>query len=331
MLRFAIKRTLQLIPLIILLSMVTFIVINLPPGDFLSTYVNNLRSSGVIVLDEEIKELEARYGLGQPIYVQYFRWIGNVLQGNLGYSFSWNRPVNDLIAERLGNTIILSITSLILIWLVAFPLGYYSATHQYSTSDYVFTSISFLGMSIPNFLLAIVFMWVYFLASGKFLSGMFAIEFTGQPMSWAKFASILQHMWMPYLIIVITGTAGLFKTFRANLLDELGKPYVQAARAKGVPNRRLLIKYPVRIALIPFISTVGWMLPGLISGQTLLAIVMGLPTLAPLLQSSLRSQDMFLAGSILLVLCILTVIGTVISDVLLALTDPRIRDAIGKG
>ena len=314
-----------------LLSLVTFIIINLPPGDFLSTYINQLKATGMVVLEEEIQALEARYGLGHPMHIQYFRWLGNVLQGNLGYSFQWNRHVNDLIAERLGNTLMLSLTSIVLIWLVAFPLGFYSATHQYSATDYVFTSISFFGMSIPDFLLAIIFMWVFFLATGNFISGMYALEFSGQPMSWAKFVSMMQHMWMPYIIIVLTGTAGLFKTFRANLLDELGKPYVQAARAKGVPNRKLLIKYPVRIALIPFISTVGWMLPGLISAQTLLAIVMGLPTLAPLLQSALRGQDMFLAGSILFILCILTVVGTVISDILLAITDPRIREAIGKG
>ena len=331
MLKFVIKRILQLIPIIFLLSIVIFIIINLPPGDFLTTYISNLRAQGAVVTDEHIMALEARYGLGQPLMVRYFLWFGNVLSGDLGYSFEWNRSVNSLIADRLFNTVMLSFTSIILIWLVAFPLGFYSATNQYSVTDYVFTSISFFGMSIPEFLLALVMMWTYFIASGNFISGMYAVEFSGQSMSWAKFVSMAQHMWMPYLIIVITGTAGLFKTFRANLLDELGKPYVQAARAKGVPNRKLLIKYPVRIALIPFISTVGWMLPALISGQTLLAIVMGLPTLAPLLQSSLRSQDMFLAGSILFILCILTVIGTVISDILLALTDPRMRESIGKG
>ena len=331
MLKFVIKRFLQLIPIVLLLSFVTFIIINLPPGDFLTTYINQLRATGAIITDEQIMALEARYGLGDPFFVQYLRWLGSVLTGDLGYSFEWNRSVNSLIADRLGNTIMLSLTSVILIWIVAFPLGFYSATNQYSVTDYVFTSVSFFGMSIPEFLLALVMMWTWFVSTGNFVSGMYAAEFAGQSMSLDKFVSMMQHMWMPYLIIVITGTAGLFKTFRANLLDELGKPYVQAARAKGVPNRKLLIKYPVRIALIPFISTVGWMLPALISGQTLLAIVMGLPTLAPLLQSSLRSQDMFLAGSILFILCILTVIGTVISDILLALTDPRMRESIGKG
>ena len=331
MLRFIIKRILQLIPLVFALSIVTFIIINLPPGDYLTTHINHLRATGAQVTEEQILALEIRYGLNQPMPIQYIRWFSNVLSGNLGYSFEWNRSVNDLIADRLGNTIILSLTSLFLIWLVAFPLGFYSATHQYSATDYVITSVSFLGMSIPEFLLALVMMWLWFAMTGNFISGMYANEFITQGMSWAKFVSMLQHLWMPYLIIVITGTAGLFKTFRANLLDELDKPYVQAARARGVPYLKLLIKYPVRIALIPFISTVGWMLPGLISGQTLLAIVMGLPTLAPLLQSSLRSQDMFLAGSILFILCILTVIGTVISDILLAITDPRMRTAIEKG
>jgi len=331
MLIFVIKRILQLIPIIILLSFVTFVIINLPPGDFLTTYINNLRQSGAEITDEYIKALEARYGLNEPFMVQYYKWFTSFLSGNMGYSFEWNRNVNDLIAERLGNTIFLSFSSIILIWLVAFPLGFYSATHQYTAPDYIFTSVSFLGMSIPEFLFALVVMWIYFSFTGNFQSGMYAPEFSGQPLSWAKFASMVKYMWMPYMIIVITGTAGLFKTFRANLLDELGKPYVMAARAKGVPRRKLLIKYPVRIALIPFISTVGWMLPALISGQTLLAIVMGLPTVAPLLQKSLRSQDMFLAGSILFILCILTVIGTVISDILLAITDPRMRESISKG
>ena len=328
MFNYIIKRCIQLVPLIFMLSLVTFIIINLPPGDYLTTYINNLRASGATITNEQIMELEARFGLGDPLLVQFFKWLGNVLTGNLGYSFQWSRSVNSLIAERLGNTIILSLTSVFLIWIVAFPLGFYSATHQYSATDYVFTSVSFFGMSLPEFLLALIMMWLYYLATGKYIGGMYSDEYISQPMSWLKFVDMLKHMWMPYFIIIITGTAGLFKTFRANLLDELGKPYVQAARAKGVPNRKLLIKYPVRIALIPFISTVGWMLPGLISGQTLLAIVMNLPTVAPLLNSALRNQDMYLAGSILFILCILTVIGTVISDILLALTDPRVRNSM---
>lgn len=328
MLQFIIKRVLILIPLLIVLSIVCFIIIQLPPGDFLTTYIDNLRHQGANINEDTIKSLELRYGMNQPMIVQYFKWAGRVVQGDLGYSFMWNRSVNVLIAERLGYTVTLALTSVLLIWIIAFPLGFYSATHQYSLPDYAFTSISFFGLSIPEFLLSLVFMWLYFLLTGKFGGGMYSEAFVNQPMSWAKFADLLKHIWMPYLVIAITGTAGLFKTFRANLLDELGKPYVQTGRAKGLSNTRLLIKYPVRIALIPFISTIGWMLPGLISGQTIIAIVMNLPTVGPLLISALKNQDMFLAGSIVLILGALTMVGTMISDILLALTDPRTRSEL---
>jgi peptide/nickel transport system permease protein len=325
MLQFIIKRVLILIPLLLVFSLVCFIIIQLPPGDYLTTYINNLRSQGAKITEDIIKGLEVRYGMNEPMIVQYFKWLGRVLQGDLGYSFMWNRSVNVLIAERLGYTIILGLTSVILIWVLAFPLGFYSATHQYNLVDYSFTSISFFGLSIPEFLLALVIMWIYFITTGKFGGGMYSEQFANQPMSWAKFADLLNHMWMPYLVIAVTGTAGLFKTFRANLLDELGKPYVMTARAKGVSNIRVLIKYPGRIALIPFISTIGWMLPGLISGQTIISIIMNLPTLGPLLFSALKSQDMFLAGSVVLILGVLTMIGTMLSDILLAITDPRTR------
>ncbi len=325
MLQFILKRILILIPLLLAFSLICFIIIQLPPGDFLTTYINQLRQQGANIDQDTIDSLEARYGMNEPMIVQYFKWLGRLLQGDLGYSFVWNRSVNILIAERLGYTIILSLTSVILIWIIAFPLGFYSATHKYSIPDYTFTSISFFGLSIPEFLLALILMWVYFIATGKFGGGMYSEKFANLPMSWAKFVDLLNHIWMPYLVIAVTGTAGLFKTFRANLLDELGKPYVVTARAKGVPHMRLLIKYPGRIALIPFISTIGWMLPGLISGQTILAIVMNLPTVGPLLISALKNQDMFLAGSVVFILGALTMVGTMLSDILLALTDPRTR------
>ena len=328
MLRFIGKRILILIPLLLVLSIVSFVIIQLPPGDFLTTYIARLRSTGIIVDEEIIRSLEMRFGLNDSMPVQYLKWMARILQGDLGYSFQWSRSVNTLIGERLGYTIALSLSSILLIWLLAFPLGFYSATHQYSIADYATTSLSFLGMSVPEFMLALVMMWLYFQATGSYAGGMYSDEFVQQPMSWAKFMDLLKHMWMPYLIIAITGTAGLFKTFRANLLDEIRKPYVKTARAKGLSNMRLLIKYPVRIALIPFISTVGWMLPGLVSGQTILAIVMNLPTVAPLLNSALRNQDMYLAGSIILILGTLTVIGTVISDILLAVVDPRVRSLL---
>jgi peptide/nickel transport system permease protein len=325
MLQFIIKRVLILIPLILVFSFICFVIIQLPPGDFLTTYINSLRSQGANITPEIIAGLEQRYGVNEPFLVQYGKWMGRLAVGDLGYSFSWNRSVNSLIAERLGYTVILGLTSVILIWVIAFPLGFYSATHQYNLVDYSFTSISFLGLSIPEFLLALVMMWLYFVFTGKFGGGMYSDKFANTPMSWEKFVDLLNHVWMPYLVIAVTGTAGLFKTFRANLLDELGKPYVVTAKAKGVPYLRLLLKYPGRIALIPFISTIGWMLPGLISGQTIISIVMNLPTLGPLLIASLRNQDMFLAGSIVLILGVLTMIGTMLSDILLAVTDPRTR------
>ncbi len=328
MLKYTVKRLLILIPLLLVLSILVFVLIQLPPGDYLTTYVNKLRSQGAEVTEDLIKSLEVQYGLNQPMHMQYLRWMRSVLQGNFGYSFSYSKPVNVLLASRLPATIGLSLASVIMIWLLAFPTGFYAATHQYSLGDYAFTSISFFGVSMPQFLLAIVVMYIYFIFTRKYAGGLYSDEFAGKPWTWDKIVNMIQHMWLPMLVIAITGTAGLFKTFRANLMDELSKPYVKTARAKGVSNMRLLIKYPVRIALIPFIATVGWMLPGLISGQTILAQVLSLPTVGPLLITALMNQDMFLAGSIVFIMGALSMIGTLISDILLALTDPRIRTSM---
>ena len=328
MLKYIVKRTLVLIPLLLALSVVVFVIIQLPPGDYLTTYINNLRSTGQQVTEDEIAALEARYGFDQPMYVQYMKWAQNLLLGDLGYSFVYKRSVNSLIASRLPATITLSVVSVLLIWIIAFPLGFYSATHKYSLGDYAFTSVSFFGISVPEFLLAIIIMYLYFLTTRQYAGGLYSDEFAGQPWTWAKIVNMLQHVWIPLLIIAFTGTAGLFKTFRANLIDELNKPYVKTARAKGVGNMRLLIKYPVRIALIPFIATVGWLLPGLISGQTILAQVLSLPTVGPLLLTALQNQDMYLAGSIVFIMGVLSMIGTLVSDILLALTDPRIRSSM---
>ena len=328
MLKYIVKRTLVLIPLLLALSVVVFVIIQLPPGDYLTTYINNLRSTGQQVTEDEIAALEARYGFDQPMYVQYMKWMQNLLRGDLGYSFVYKRSVNSLIASLLPATITLSVVSVFLIWIIAFPLGFYSATHKYSLGDYAFTSVSFFGISVPEFLLAIIIMYLYFLTTRQYAGGLYSDEFAGQPWTWAKIVNMLQHVWIPLLIIAFTGTAGLFKTFRANLIDELNKPYVKTARAKGVGNMRLLIKYPVRIALIPFIATVGWLLPGLISGQTILAQVLSLPTVGPLLLTALQNQDMYLAGSIVFIMGVLAMIGTLVSDILLALTDPRIRSSM---
>lgn len=328
MLQYIVKRFLILIPLLLALSIVVFVIIQLPPGDYLTTYINQLRSTGMEVTEDQIAALEARYGFDQPMYVQYFRWFTNLLQGDMGYSFVYKRPVNKLVSSRLPATVAISLASVVIIWLIAFPIGFYSATHKYSFGDYAFTGLSFFGISVPEFLLAILVMYLYFLATRKYAGGLYSDEFASAPWSWAKLVDMLKHVWIPLVIIAFTGTAGLFKTFRANLMDEMTKPYVKTARAKGVSNMKLLIKYPVRIALIPFIATVGWMLPGLISGQTILAQVLSLPTVGPLLISALQNQDMYLAGSIVFIMGVLAMVGTLVSDILLAVTDPRIRNSM---
>lgn len=325
MVSYIVKRLLMMIPLLLVLSLVVFFIIQLPPGDFLTTYVNQLRSTGAVVTEDMIAALKVRYGFDQPFFVRYFRWMRNLLQGDMGYSFVFNRPVNSLVASRLPTTIALSLISTVLIWLVAFPIGFYSATHKYSIGDYTFTGFSFFGISVPEFLLAIVLMYLSFLATRMYPGGLYSDIYINQPMSWSKFGDLLRHAWIPIVVMVFTGTAGLFKTFRANLMDELNKPYVKTARAKGLGNMRLLIKYPVRIAMIPFIATVGWMLPALISGQTILSMVLSLPTIGPLLIRALQNQDMYLAGSIVFIMAGMSMIGTLVSDILLAVADPRIR------
>lgn len=329
MFQYIVKRFLIIIPLLLALSVVVFVIIQLPPGDYLTTYINQLRSSGMQIDEDYIAALEARYGLDQPMYMQYFKWMKNIIfEGDLGYSFVYKRSVNALVASRLPATLSISLVSVVLIWLIAFPMGFYSATHKYSFGDYAFTGISFFGVSVPQFLLAIVIMYLYFLVTRQYAGGLYSDVFAGKAWTWAKFVDMLKHVWIPLLVISITGTAGLFKTFRANLMDEITKPYVKTARAKGLSYRKLLVKYPVRIALIPFISTVGWMLPGLISGQTVLAMVLSLPTIGPLLITALQNQDMYLAGSIVFIMGTLAMIGTLVSDILLAVTDPRIRSSM---
>lgn len=328
MLKYVVKRLLTLIPMLVVLSFVVFVIIQLPPGDYLTTYINNLRSQGTEVTERMIRELEDRYNVGGSFWEQYWGWFTNLLQGDLGYSFKWNRSVNSLLEGRLGYTFGLSLSSVLIIWVIAFPMGFYSATHRYSPLDYSFTAMSFFGMSVPEFFLALCLLFVNFLITREYAGGLYSTEFQDAPFSFAKFVDLLKHIWLPFLVSAITGTANLFKTFRANLIDELSKPYVKTARAKGVPYRKLLIKYPVRIALIPFVSTVGWMLPGLISGSTVVGIVMNLPTVGPLLTNALKDQDMYLAGSIVLILGALSMIGTVLSDILLAVTDPRIRHSM---
>jgi peptide/nickel transport system permease protein len=314
-----------MIPLLFLISIIVFAVIQLPPGDLVSTIASTATTQGEAIDDETVRALRARYGLGEPIYVQYWKWISGVVTGDLGYSYTWKQPVDSLIYGRLGYTLMLSLGSLLLTWLIAFPIGIYSAVRKYSVGDYAFTLLGFLGLAIPDFLIAIILMYIGYKCFGQSVGGLFSSEYVDAPWSLAKFADMMGHLWIPLVIIAIGGTAGLIRIMRANLLDELPKQYVMTARAKGVPEARMLIKYPVRLALNPFISTIGWILPAVFSGETIIGVVLSLPTLGPLLLNALKSQDMYLAGSIILILSVLTVIGTLISDLLLAWNDPRIR------
>jgi peptide/nickel transport system permease protein len=326
MLAYILRRAMLMIPTLFVISIISFVVIQLPPGDYLSSYVATLRAQGDAVDENELAVMEQRYGLGQPIYVQYYKWIsGIILRGDWGQSMEWQMPVKDLIWERMALTMVLSGISLLVSWFVAIPVGVYSATHQYSIPDYVMSIFSFVGAGTPGFMLALVVMYLAWSKLGMSVGGLFSDEFISAPWSWAKVVDMLKHLWIPVLIIALNGTAGGIRTTRANLLDELNKPYVETARAKGLKEGRMVWKYPVRVALNPFFSTVGWQLAGLISGQTLLAVVLGLQTTGPLLLRALTSQDMYLAGSFVLLLSTLTVIGTLVSDIVLAWVDPRIR------
>ncbi|MEZ4736895.1 MAG: ABC transporter permease [Caldilineaceae bacterium] len=326
MLQFILRRLVFLIPTLIAISLVMFVIIQLPPGDYLTTLVAAMASQGENVDQAALVALKERYGLGQPVYVQYWKWISSILlHGDFGRSFAYNLPVSSLIWERLALTMVLSICSLFFVWIVAFPVGVYSAVRQYSVGDYVATLLGFIGVAVPNFLLALVLMYIAFKYFNQSVGGLFSPEYQEAPWNWDKVLDLLSHLWIPIIIVGTEGTAGLIRIMRANLLDELRKPYVVTARAKGLPEWKLLLKYPVRIALNPFISTVGWVLPGLVSGSAIVSIVLSLPTTGPILLRALLSQDMYLAGSFLLMLSVLTVIGTLLSDLLLAWLDPRIR------
>ncbi|MFY0762337.1 ABC transporter permease [Metabacillus dongyingensis] len=326
MLTFIGHRLIQLIPLLIAISIISFVLIQLPPGDYLTTYIQQLELAGTDVSEGTVQSLKAQYGLDQPMYVQYLIWIKNiVLHGDFGRSFTWNEPVSDVIGERLGLTVVISICTLIFTWIVAIPIGIYSAVRQYSFMDYIFTFVGFIGLALPNFLIALVAIYTVFVNTGVALTGLFSPEYATAPWSFAKIIDLLKHIWIPTLIIGTSGTAGLIRVMRGMLLDELQKQYVITARAKGVREQTLLFKYPVRMAINPLISTIGWTLPAIISGEAIVSIVLNLPTTGPMLLDALMTQDMYLAGSFILILSILTVIGTLISDILLAWVDPRIR------
>lgn len=323
--RYIIQRLLLMIPTLFAISIISFVIIQLPPGDFLSSYVATLEAGGQVVDQAQIDALRSQYGLGEPVYIQYVKWMVGVVQGNFGQSLQWQRPVSELIGERMVLTVLLSLASLILIWAISLPVGIYSAVRQYSPGDYLFTFLSFVGLGIPNFLLALVLMWAAYTQLGMSVSGLFSPQFADAPWSWPRFVDFLSHLWIPAVVLALGGIAGLVRIMRANLLDELPKPYVVTARAKGMTETALVLKYPVRVALNPFVSTIGWTLPGIVSGSIIVSVVLNLPTTGPMLLTALQSQDMYLAGAILLLLSVLTVIGTLISDVLLAWLDPRIR------
>jgi peptide/nickel transport system permease protein len=325
MTRYILQRLALLPLLMVIYSFVIFAIIQAPPGDFLTAYVATLSSSGSSISAEQIAALRHQYGLDQPFVVQYALWMQNLLHGDFGLSLEYQRPNADLISEQIGLTIALALFSFVLTWVIAVPAGIYSATHPRSLGDHVLTVINYVGVAVPNFMLALVLMWIAFAYFDISITGLYSPEFVDAPWSFARVWDLLGHIWLPALVLGIAGTARLSRIMRANLLDELNKPYVVTARAKGMKEWRLVLRYPVRLAFNPLVSTIGWYLPALFSGSLIVATVMNLPNIGPLLLRALINQDMYLAGGILLIYSFLTIVGTLLSDVLLALIDPRIR------
>ena len=325
MLGYTIHRVLIMIPTMLAISLITFVIIQLPPGDYLTTYVAELEAQGERVSLDKIEFLRQQYGFDQPMHLQYLYWLGGMLKGDFGYSFEFSLPVTEVVGDRLLLSFIVSFTTIVFTWLVAFPIGVYSATHQYSLADHGLTFIGFLGLATPNFLLALVLLYFANVTFGTSIGGLMDPRYLGEPWSWAKFGSVLGHLWIPVIVIGTSGTAGMIRRLRANLLDELDKQYVVTGRAKGLPPFRLLCKYPLRMALNPFVADIGNLLPQVISGAAIVSVVLSLPTTGPMLLNALRTQDMYLAGSFLMFLALLTVIGVFVSDLLLAVLDPRIR------
>ena len=322
---YILRRALQLIPTLFLISIVSFTIIQLPPGDYVTNYVANMTAAGEILSEAEIADLELQYGLNQPGYMQYIKWITNFVQGDMGLSFYWDRPVNKLIGERLMLTMIMSLLSLLFVYAMAIPIGIYSAVRQYSSFDYLFTFIGFIGLATPNFLLALIFMYIGIKYFGSSAGGLFSPEYLDASWSVGRVWDMLKHMGLPVVIVGTAGTAATIRVMRATTLDELGRPYVETARAKGLREGPLTMKYPVRVALNPILSTIGWLLPEIVSGTVLVALVLNLPTTGPLLWRALMAQDLYLAASFIMILSTLTLIGTLLSDILLAWVDPRIR------
>ncbi|MCV9961611.1 ABC transporter permease [Pararhizobium sp. BT-229] len=325
MLRYIFWRVAAMIPTLLIISALVFTIIELPPGDYFESYISELRAQGEDVDMAEIQELRAQYGFDRPPLMRYFHWVAGLVQGDYGYSFEYQLPVNEVVGDRLWLTVLVSFVTIMFTWLVAFPIGIYSATHQYSWGDYGLTFLGLIGIAIPNFMFALILMYFANIWFGTSIGHLMDQKYLAEPMSWDKAKSILEHLWIPVLIVGTAGTAGMIRRLRANLLDELQKQYVVTARAKGLHPFRALVKYPLRMALNFFISDIGSILPAIISGAEITAIVLSLETTGPMLIKALQSQDMYLAGSFLMFLAFLTVIGVLISDIALALLDPRIR------
>ena len=325
MLAYIVRRFFLAIVTVWAITVLAFVIIQLPPGDFVTIYINALQSSGGTVEFGQAEAMRAAYGLDKPIYIQYAKWMGMVLRGNFGMALAWNKPVKEIIGDRLTLTMVVSIAAIMLTWTVALPIGIYSAMRQYSLGDYVFTFIGFIGIAVPNFMLALILMYLGYKYFNMSVGGLFSPQFETAPWSLAKVVDLLRHLILPALILGLAGTAQLVRIMRANLLDELRKPYVVTARAKGLSETRVVLKYPVRAALNPFASTIGYYFPYVVSGSIIVSLVLSLPTVGPLLLTALVAQDMFLAGTIVLMLGVMTVIGTFVSDLILMWIDPRIR------
>lgn len=325
MLRYILQRIILIPVLLIIFSVMVFALVQAPPGDFLTSYIATLSSSGSSLDQAEIVALERQFGLDQPVHIQYLRWMQNLIRGDLGLSLEYQLPNAELIKDRIGLTVVLALFAFVFTWAMAIPIGIYSATHRNTILDYLVTVVNYTGVAIPNFMLALILMWWAYSQFDVSITGLFSREFEQAPWSFLKVVDLLKHIWLPMIVIGLAGTARLTRVMRANLLDELNKPYMVSGRARGLSEWQLVMKYPVRMAINPLVSTIGWYLPELFSGSLIVATVMNLQNIGPLLLRSLVNQDMYLAGAILMIYCFLAIIGTLISDILLAWLDPRIR------
>jgi peptide/nickel transport system permease protein len=325
MVKYLVQRLIYAVILLVIASMTSFFIIQLPPGDYLTSYLAELAASGQVVDQARVDGLRRQYGLDKPTYVQYWLWVSGMTRGDFGFSFAENRPVRVMIGERLGYSVMLSLLALVVTYGIAIPIGIYTATHQYSVGDYVLGFVGFIGMATPGFLLALVAVFLAFRYLGLNPGGLFSLQYLTEPWSWGKFVDMLKHLPLPVFIIGLGGTAGAIRVLRATLLDELRKPYVMTARAKGLPERKLLYKYPVRFALNPIASSIFYIFPAIVAGETLTGIVLNLPTVGPMLLNALLQQDMYLAGTLIMFLTFMTIVGMFVSEILLAWLDPRIR------